>query len=42
MKGERYVDYYIFEYDRFGGGWVMVWVGIGVDYRINLYVIEGF
>ena len=38
-RGERYADCNIVEYDRFGGGSVMVWGGICIDGRTDLYVI---
>ena len=40
-KGERYADCCISEHDRFGGGSVMIWAGISVDYKTDLHIIEG-
>ncbi len=39
--GERYADINIVEYDRYGGGSVMVWGGICLDGRTDLGVIDG-
>ncbi len=39
--GERYADSNIVEYDRYGGGSVMVWGGICLDGRTDLVVIDG-
>jgi hypothetical protein len=38
MRGERFTDQCVYESDRFGGGGVMVWVGIchdGRTYRVH-------
>lgn len=39
-EGERYADCCIAQHDRFGGGSVMVWAGISIDYHTDLYVID--
>ena len=39
--GERYNDGNIIQYDRYGGGSVMVWGGICFDGRTELHVIDG-
>ncbi len=39
--GERYADSNIVEYDRYGGGSVMVWGGICLDGRTDLVVVDG-
>ena len=39
MPGERYVDCCIAEHDKFGGGSVMVWAGICIGGRTDLYVL---
>lgn len=38
--GERYADFNIMEWDRFGGGSVMVWGGICLRGRTDLYVFD--
>lgn len=38
--GERYAECNIVEYDRYGGGSVMVWGGICLDGRTDLLVID--
>ena len=38
--GERYLPVNVVEHDRFGGQSVMVWAGISVDGRTDLYVIR--
>ena len=40
-RGERFVDACITEWDRFGGGSVLVWGGIMGGSRIRLIVING-
>ena len=37
-QGERYANCNIVEVDRYGGGSVMVWAGISLDGRTDLYV----
>ena len=37
---ERYCDATVAEHDRYGGGSVMVWTGISLSGRTDLYVIE--
>ena len=37
-QGERYANRNIVEVDRYGGGSVMVWAGISLDGRTDLYV----
>ena len=38
--GERYADCNIMEYDRYGGGSIMVWGGICLSGRTDLYVFD--
>ena len=38
--GERYADCNIVQYDRYGGGSIMVWGGICLDGRTELHVIN--
>ena len=40
-EGERFVDNCFIERDRFGGGSVMVWVGIMGRRKTNLIVVQG-
>ena len=37
---ERYSDATVAEHDRYGGGLVMVWAGISLRGRTDLYIIE--
>jgi len=37
---ERYCDATVAEHDRYGGGSVMVWAGISLRGRTDLYIIE--
>lgn len=39
-SGERYADCNVLEYDRYGGGSVMVWAGICLDGRTDLHVVD--
>lgn len=39
--GERFHDDCVQEYDRYGGGSVMVWGGIGLNHRTPLHRIQG-
>ena len=39
-RGERYVDCNIVQRDPYGGGSVMVWVGITENLKTNLVVID--
>ena len=39
-RNERYCDATVVEHDRYGGGSVMVWAGISVSGRTDLYVIQ--
>lgn len=39
--GERFHDPCVMEHDRYGGGSVMVWGGIGINHRTPLYRIQG-
>jgi hypothetical protein len=39
--GELFTDHYVKESDRFGGGSVMVWVGICHDGRTQLKIVQG-
>ena len=39
--GERFHDDRVQEHDRYGGGSVMVWGGIGLNYRTPLHRIQG-
>jgi hypothetical protein len=41
MRGERFTDQCVYESDRFGGGGVMVWVGICHDGRTQLKIVQG-
>ena len=41
QPGERYSACNVVQYDRFGGGSVMVWGGICLDSRTDLYVVHG-
>jgi hypothetical protein len=40
-RGERFADPCVLERDRFGGGSVMVWVGISHGLKSTLIVIAG-
>ena len=40
QPGERYADCNIAQHDRFGGGSIMVWGGISLDGRTDLYAIR--
>ena len=40
-RGERFADNCLIEMDRFGGGSVMVWVGIMCRRKTNLIVVQG-
>ena len=39
-SGERYFACCMAEHDRFGGASVMVWAGISIGGRTDLYVID--
>ena len=39
--GERFLDDCVQEHDRYGGGSVMVWGGIGLNHRTPLHRIQG-
>jgi len=39
--GERFTDQYVYEYDRFGGGSVMIWAGICHDGHTQLKIVQG-
>ena len=41
VPGERCADCCVTKHDRFGGGSVMVWAGISIDGKTDLYVIAG-
>ncbi len=40
MSDERYADCNVLEYDRYGGGSVMVWAGICLDGRTDLHFVD--
>lgn len=40
-RGERYANCCVLEYDRWGGGGVMVWAGISAHRRTRLHFIDG-
>ena len=40
-RGERFADACVFERDRYGGGWVMVWGGISHGVKSPLMVVPG-
>ena len=40
-QGERYHDATVMERDRYGGGSIMVWGGMGMAYRTPLYRVQG-
>ena len=40
-QGERFSDATVSEYDRFGGGSVMVWAGVTMNQRTRLYIVDG-
>jgi hypothetical protein len=40
-QGERFADVNVREHDHFGGGSVIVWAGISVDLRTQLYIVNG-
>ena len=40
MKNERFDDFNVSEHDRYGKGLVMVWGGINVNVKNDLYVKE--
>ena len=40
-QGERYHDDNVMKWDRYGGGSVMVWGGIGMAYKTPLYRVQG-
>ena len=39
-QGERFADVNVREHDHFGGGSVMVWAGISVNLRTQLYIVN--
>ena len=41
-RGEHFTNQCVYESDRFGGGSVMVWVGICHDGRTQLKIGQGF
>ena len=40
-KGERFSDATVSEYDRFGGGLVVVWAGVTMNQRTRLCIVDG-
>ena len=40
-QGERFSDATVSEYDRFGGGLLMVWAGVIMNQRTRLCIIDG-
>ena len=40
MRNERFAEVCIAEYDRYGGGSVMVWAGICAQGKTDLHVID--
>ena len=40
MRNERFAEVCIAEYDRYGGGSVMVWAGISAQGKTDLHVID--
>ena len=40
-QGERFSDATVSEYDRFGGGLVVVWAGVRVNQRTQLCIVDG-
>ena len=40
-QGERFSDATVSEYDRFGGGLVMVWAGVTMTQKTRLSIVEG-
>ena len=40
-RGKRFTDQCVYEFDRFGGGGVMVLAGNRHDYRIQLTIVQG-
>ena len=40
-KGERYCDVNVMPYNRYGGGSIMVWAGVTLHRRTQLYILNG-
>ena len=40
-QGERFSDATVSEYDRFGGGLVMVWAGVTMNQKTRLCIVDG-
>ena len=40
-QGERFSDATVSEYDRFGGGLVVVWAGVTMNQRTRLCIVDG-
>ena len=40
-QGERFSDATVSEYDRFGGGLVVVWAGVTMNQRTGLCIVDG-
>ena len=40
-QGERFSDVTVSEYERFGGGLVVVWAGMTMDQRTRFCIVDG-
>ena len=40
-QGQRFSDVTVSEYDRFGGGSLMVWAGVTMNQRTRLCIVDG-
>ena len=40
-QGKRFSDTTVSEYDRFGGGLVMLWAGVTMNQRTGLCIVDG-